>query len=164
MAEEKPLTNKKYLLEKYPGKGGWTYTVISEISKDKRSKFGWLKVKGTIDDYRIKNYNLMPMSDGRLFLPVRAEIRKKIKKEAGDWVNVTLHMDNDPTEIPEEFLLCLKEDPVAHKNFFNCTDGQRKEFINWIYSAKRVETRVERISATLNKLAKGEKHRTNFGK
>ena len=28
---EKPLVNKKYLLEKFPRKGGWTYTVISEI-------------------------------------------------------------------------------------------------------------------------------------
>jgi hypothetical protein len=25
---EKPLVNKEYLLEKFPGKGGWTYAAI----------------------------------------------------------------------------------------------------------------------------------------
>jgi hypothetical protein len=33
----KPLVDKKYLLEKSPGKGGWTYTVIPEILADKKS-------------------------------------------------------------------------------------------------------------------------------
>ena len=28
---DKQLVNKQYLLDKTPGKGGWTYTIISEI-------------------------------------------------------------------------------------------------------------------------------------
>ena len=51
--------------------------------------------------------------DGNLFLPVRAEIRKKIKKEEGDLVYITLYYDNEPLEVPEEMLLCIKEEPVA---------------------------------------------------
>jgi hypothetical protein len=27
---EKPLTDKEYLLEKFPGKGGWTFARIPE--------------------------------------------------------------------------------------------------------------------------------------
>jgi hypothetical protein len=38
-----PLVNKEYLLEKSPGKGGWTYTVIPEILPDPKSPFGWVK-------------------------------------------------------------------------------------------------------------------------
>jgi hypothetical protein len=41
-------------------------------------------VRGTIDDFEIRKYHLMPMGNGKFFLPVKAEIRKKIKKEAGD--------------------------------------------------------------------------------
>jgi len=37
---DKPLLNKKYLLEKFPGKGGWTYAAIPEILQDKHSHFG----------------------------------------------------------------------------------------------------------------------------
>jgi len=156
---EKPLVNKKYLLEKYPGKGGWTYASIPEVLQDKHSPFGWVKVKGQIDNIEIKNYKLMPMGNGRLFLPVKADIRKKIGKKEGDWVNVVLYADNTPTEIPKEFLLCLIDDPTAHKTFLSYSDGQKKEFIDWIYSAKTDDTKVERITETLRKLAKKNKLR-----
>ena len=159
METEKPLVDKKYLLEKYPGKGGWTYAAIPEVLQDKHSPFGWVKVKGRIDNFEIKNYKLMPMGNGRLFLPVKADIRKKIGKKEGDWVNVVLFADNAPTEIPEEFLLCLKDDPTAYKTFLSYSDGQQKEFIDWIYSAKTDNTKVERITETLRKLAKQNKLR-----
>jgi hypothetical protein len=154
---EKPLVNKEYLLEKYPGKGGWTYAAIPEIIQNKHTPFGWVKVKGSIDNYEIRNYKLMPMGNGRLFLPVKAEIRKKIAKKEGDWVKIILFHDNDPTEIPQELLECLKEDPIAYKVFLSSTDGQQKEYIDWIYSAKTDNTKVKRIAEALNKLAKGER-------
>ena len=154
---EKPLVNKKYLLKKYPGKGGWTYAEIPEILQDKKVPFGMVKVKGAIDDYEIKNYNLMPMGNGKLFLPVKADIRKKIRKKEGDYVNIILYADNDPIEIPEELHLCLLDNPVEYKTFLSCTDGEKKAFIDWIYSAKTEETKVGRIANTLDKLTKRQK-------
>ena len=64
---------------------------------------GWVKVKGSIDSYVIKNYRLMPMGNGKLFLPVRSDIRKKIGKQAGDYVHIVLFADNDPIQIPESY-------------------------------------------------------------
>jgi hypothetical protein len=156
---ETALVDKEYLLQKYPGKGGWTYAIISEVSREKRSRFGWVQVKGHIDGFKIKNYKLMPLSNGDLFLPVRAEIRKATGKKAGDWVKVVLYEDNSPVEIPEELRACLEEDPIANKNFLSYTDGQRKEYIDWIYSAKTDETKVKRIVDTLNRLAADKKFR-----
>lgn len=79
----KPLVDKKYLLERFPGKGGWIYTIIPEILPDKHSHFGWVKVKGSIDGFEFKNYHLLPTvkGNGRLFLAIKAEIRKAIKKQ-----------------------------------------------------------------------------------
>ncbi len=37
---EQALVNKNYLLEKFPGKGGWTYALIPEILPDKHVHFG----------------------------------------------------------------------------------------------------------------------------
>lgn len=96
----KPLLNKHYKLERIPGKGGWTYARIPEIRQDKSRPFGWVKVRGTIDGFEIRKCHLMPMEKGQLFLPVRAEIRKKIHKNAGDTVHIVLYPDNDPLEIP----------------------------------------------------------------
>lgn len=64
---EKLLVNKKYLFEKFPGKGGWTYATIPEDLQDKRAHFDWVRVKGSIDGYEFKNYHLMPMGNGSLF-------------------------------------------------------------------------------------------------
>jgi hypothetical protein len=154
---EKPLVNKKYKLQKYPGKGGWIYTVISEIPSNKKRRFGFVRVKGFIDDYEIKSYNLMPMSNGKMFLPVKAEIRKKIKKSEGDWITVTLFEDNDPLTIPDEFLQCLRDEPAAYKNFFSLSESNQKYFRDWIYSSKIIDTRIERMAKTIDILAKGLK-------
>lgn len=158
---EKPLVNKKYLLEKYQGKGGWTYTILPGIPATLHSKGGLVKVKGFVDDFEIKSYNLFPLKGNptTYFFPVKAEIRKKIKKEAGDYVHIVLYADNAAIEIPEELLSCLMDTPEAHKTFLSCSDGEKKAFIEWIYSAKTDQTKVERIARTLNKLGKGKNFR-----
>ena len=153
----KPLIDKKYLLEKFEGKGGWTYAQIPDIQADKKNHFNWVKVKGTIDDYEISKYNLAPMGQGRMFLPLRAEIRKKIKKEAGDWVHITLYPDNEPIETPEEMWLCLEDDPKALNFYKKITDSEKKHYIDWIYSAKMEETKIERMIKAIDRLARGLK-------
>ena len=151
------LVDKEYLLEKFPCKGGWTFTIIPEVLPDKHSPFGWVKVKGSIDGYEFKNYRLLPAEkgDNRLFFAVKAEIRKAIKKEAGDVVRIILYRDNDPLEIPEELVACLKDEPNAYENFQQLTEGKQKELIDWIYSAKTDETKVKRIIATIDTVLKG---------
>lgn len=153
----KPLVNKKYLLEKYTGKGGWTYAQIPEIKKDKKNSFGWKKVKGTIDGYEIRKYHLMPMGNGNLFLPVKAEIRKKIGKKEGDMIHVILYPDNEPLETPEEMLLCLQDEPQALIFFNSLSESERKFYIQWVYSAKKEETKINRLATTVNRLLKGLK-------
>lgn len=159
MEQETELVNKEYLLHKYPGKGGWTYAIIPEVSKEKRSRFGWIQVKGNIDGFEIKSYKLMPLGNGNLFLPVRAEIRKQIGKKAGDWVKVVLYTDNAPIEIPDELRSCLEEEAIAYETFLSYTDGQRKEFIDWIYSAKTDGTKVKRIVETITRLQRQKRLR-----
>lgn len=153
----KPLTDKKYKLEKYPGKGGWTYAQIPGIPKNEKARFGFVRVKGTIDGYEINKYNLMPMSNGNMFLPVKAEIRKKIGKQEGDWVHIILYTDNDPLIIPEELLLCLEDEPTALKFFNSLTQSQQKYYTDWIYSAKKEEIKIERLATTVNRLLNGLK-------
>lgn len=146
---------KKCLLEKWPGKGGWTYARVPEIPPDKKAPFGWVKVKGRIDSFELKQYRLMPMGDGTLFLPVRAEVRRKIGKKAGDYVHIELSPDNDPVEIPEELALCLMDDPAAKQNFLKLPDTAQLSYIKWIYSTRTETGRVERIATVLNKLVAG---------
>lgn len=154
---DKPLVNKKYKLQKYPGKGGWVYTVIEEIAPDKKAKFGWVQVSGSIDGFELKRYKLMPMGNGKLFLPVRAEIRKAISKTEGDMIHVILHADNSPIEIPQDFLFCLEDEPAAKKFFCTLTESEQQFYIKWIYEAKQEATKTKRIAESITRLFKKEK-------
>ncbi len=151
---EKPLIDKKILLERFPGKGGWTYVRVPEILQGKSKPFGWVRVRGSIDGYEIRKYHLMPMGNGKLFLPVRAEIRKKIGKDEGDKVRVILFPDNEPLEVPKEMLECLRLEPEALKFFRTVTESEQNHYVQWIYSAKREETRVRRLAAAVERLSK----------
>jgi hypothetical protein len=154
---QKPLVDKTYLLEKFQENGGWTYTIIPEIQPDKKAPFGFVKVRGSIDGFEISKYHLMPSGEGTLMLFVKAEIRKKIKKQAGDTVHIILYPDNEPLEVPEELLLCLQDDAEALRFFKSLSESEQHNYVKWIYSAKTDQTKVERIAKTLDSLANGRK-------
>ena len=46
-------------------------------------------MRGTIDGHPFRS-SFMAMGDGRHLLPIKADIRKIIKKEAGDTVTIVL--------------------------------------------------------------------------
>lgn len=154
---EKPLVDGAYRLEKFQGKGGWTYAALPEVSPDKKAYFNWVKVWGRIDDYELKNTQLMPLGNGKLFLAVRSEIRKQIGKQAGDWVHITLYPTQAAVDTRQDLNFCLEDEPAAHKIFLSYTAAEQKAYFDWIDSAKTEEAKIERMAETINRLLKNKK-------
>jgi hypothetical protein len=75
-------------LQKSPAKGGWTY-VVWPASAAFFGTRGLVKVRGEIDGQPFRS-SFMPMGDGNHKLPVKAEVRRVLGKEAGDTVTVVL--------------------------------------------------------------------------
>lgn len=155
MIKDKPLVDKAFVLEKEMNKCGWTYVRLPELAPSKNTAFGWVRVSGTIEGHEISKYNLQSMGNGMLFFPVNAQLRKKIKKQIGDLVHLTLYEDKIPSQIQEELDLCLQDVPQAYERYLRYSEQEKKDLLDWIYAAKTDEIKVDRMVKAIDKIAQG---------
>lgn len=150
---EQPIIDQVILLKKFPGKGGWTYAHIPGLSSKKGEAFGMSKLKCVIDDYEIPTLSLMPLGNGELFFPVKAEIRKAIGKEAGESVRICLYALEKEFDVAAELLICLEDEPDASRNYQLLSEADRQKYLQWITEASSVDLRINRIAESITRIA-----------
>ena len=118
-----------------------------------------VKVKADIDGY-IHRGLLMPYGKkGVHYLGLKSDVMKAMNKYPGDVVNVTIEPDTEErtVDIPDDFNKALVKNKKAKEIFDKLSYSHRKEYSEWIASAKKEETRTRRISKAIFKILEKSK-------
>lgn len=146
-----PIFDDHIQLQKGEGKGAWTFITMPVMPHLPKKKNSTVKVHGFIDDYALNDIHIWAMKKGT-FLAVKGDIRKAIRKEAGDTVKLQLFLDEPGSAIPEDFLECLRDEPTLLKRFQKLPQAKQKETIDWIFAAKTEDEKISRMAKTMDKL------------
>lgn len=61
-----------------------------------------------------------------------------------------------PVAVPDDFALALKKSRKAHENFEKFSPSHKREYVEWVTSAKREETRQKRLAQAVAQIAEGK--------
>lgn len=143
-------------LEKPDASGTWTYFTVPFVVEKAFGSKSRVKVKGTIDSFPFRS-SLMPRGDGTHYMVVKKSIRDAIGKGRGDTIKVSIDIDTEVRDVnvPEDFRSALAMHKKALTVFQTFSYSHKKEYVDWIETAKRPETRIRRIHIAVEKIAEG---------
>lgn len=137
----------------------WKFLVLPKDASRALPSRGQVTVQGRINDTAFQA-TLQPDGQGGHWLMVDDALCETAGVQAGQQVRVECApVLNEPEpEVPADLHAALLAAPAkAREAWSNITPAARRDFIHWITSPKRPETRVKRIATACDMLAKGKR-------
>ncbi len=139
--------------------GEWTFLTLPKEASGKLPSRGIVSVEGTLNGCPLQA-SLQPDGEGGHWLKVDGKLRKVAGAEPGDLVTLDIApMTEEPEpSVPPDLRKALAAaTPKAREVWSDITPAARRDFVHWIVSPKRPETRVKRIETACDMLAKGKR-------
>lgn len=120
---------------------------------------GRVAVKAVFEEQVIYRGSLVKMKTPCHILGITKEIRQQLGKSLGDIIKVEIEQDLEIREIiiPDDVKPLLDKNPKAKKFYESLSYTDRKEYMRWIETAQRAETRERRIGILIKKLKEKKK-------
>lgn len=135
-------------------------TVPFDIKKE-WNRVGHIKIKAWFDGLLYRGLIAkMRKNDSTYFLILVQKVRKEIGKQPGDLVEVVLEQDFEErnVEVPVILKSQFQKNPEAELYFNSLAHSHRKEYVNYINDAKKIETQERRAVKTIEMLSNGWKN------
>ena len=137
------VKDEKLELKYQPGKGAWTYHIQIPNTKHIKGRWGFLKVSGLINHYKLESKNLFTITGQDKLLSINKTIRKAINKTGGDMVKVTLYLLTSNEQITEKHILETFEESGVLKKFETLTQDEKNEIFKNITAKKTEEQQIK---------------------
>jgi Bacteriocin-protection, YdeI or OmpD-Associated/Domain of unknown function (DUF1905) len=112
-----------------------------------------VRVRGRLNNVEFTS-STMPTGGGRACLGVHKATREAAGVAFGERAKVQLSRDDSPrdVQVPDELRTALEADRSLRAVFDSLSFSHRREYAEWIASAKKPETRERRVAETLRRL------------
>src|SRR5687767_7797354 len=157
MSKVMKLVKNEVIVWVYYPKG--TSKIQTDLTRDK----GWDCLLSESD--KLTWINLISFDDTWSVFGFRAKTEADKKKEVKPKVREIFNWVDPKTKkvkLPDDLAAALKKNKKEAAAFDSLSFTNKKEYIEWIVTAKREETRTERINGTIERLSKGWKNPRNM--
>ena len=161
-AATKPTRFSATLLRPKPAAGAkpatWTFLLLPKKASATLPSRSQVSVEGTLNGAPF-NATLEPDGQGGHWLKIDRKLRDRCEAQVGDRVSVELTPTSKEPEpiVPPDLRKALTAAPDAKRAWSDITPLARRDWIQWITSGKRAETRAIRIAKACDMLTKGKR-------
>ena len=138
--------------------GTWTFLTLPAAASAKLPSRGMTSIAGTINGHAFRA-TLEPDGNRSHWLKVSRKLREAAGAKAGDVVTLDIAATAKSSEprMPADLRKALASAPKARAVWYDITPIARRDWIQWIVSAKRPETRSRRVDKACSMLAGGKR-------
>ena len=138
--------------------GSWTFLTLPKNASAKLPSRGMTTVEGTMNGFPFRA-TLEPDGERSHWLRVNRKMREAAGADTGDVVRLEIAPVSEEPEptIPADLRKALAAAAKVRALWSNITPVGRRDWIQWITSAKRPETRARRIKNACSMLAAGKR-------
>lgn len=146
-----------------PADASWAFLLLPQHASDRLPSRSMVSVQGTLAEHPFQA-TLEPDGQGSHWLKVEQSLYQAAGIRVGERVRLrisTLPQEPEP-QLPADLQQALLAHPAALATWEDITARARRDWIHWIGSGKKVETRSKRILATCDMLAAGKRRACCF--
>lgn len=161
---EKEMSRVMKLLK--PGIIVWVYypkgssKIQTDLTRDKGwdclmsegDKLTWISLISFDETWSVFGFRAKTKED------IKKEAKPKPEREIFKWVNPK----TKTVKLPEDFDSVLKKHKKELMFFNSLSFTNKKEYVEWVVTAKREQTKIDRINGSIERLGKGWKNPANI--
>lgn len=146
-----------------PAGATWAFVVVPAAASAKLPTRGMVTVDGTLDGAPFQS-TLEPDGEGSHWFRIDAALQQAAGTAPGARATFELApvaQEPEPA-VPDDLRAALQASPKARETWNDITPVARRDWIHWITSGKKAQTRVNRIAVACDKLAAGSRRACCF--